>query len=110
VIYFFGPVLDPDLDMNGEENNSVNGSLQELLVQEVFSSKINEVRTHLLHTFLVIYRLPGRPVRRITFLQTCRGLLLVSVSGAAGITDSIIKIVSIYKNTITKIRLPLFFK
>jgi hypothetical protein len=34
VIYFFGPVLDPDLVMNGEENNSENGSLQELLVQE----------------------------------------------------------------------------
>jgi hypothetical protein len=43
-----GPVLDPDLDMNGEENNSVNGSLQELLVQEEFSSnKINEVRTRM---------------------------------------------------------------
>jgi hypothetical protein len=34
VIYFFGPVLDPDLDMNGEENNSENGFLHELLVQE----------------------------------------------------------------------------
>jgi hypothetical protein len=43
-----GPVLDPDLDMNGEENNSVNGSLQELLVQEEFSSnKINEIRTRM---------------------------------------------------------------